>query len=391
MKSLYLLILSLLTSSLFAQTGNTPKSINKFSFKLFEQVYNKNNNCFLSPYSVFGALSLTQAGALGPTRDEMNKALEIVDDKDTPENFRKLVNDLNSNKDIELLTSNSVWISKQLKLKKSFAKLSKEYYEAKSESVDFANDKNREKARKEINNWVENKTNKQIKKFLKPGILNASTGMVLVNAVYFKGLWDNEFKKSHTEKADFIAASGNKVSCKMMSNIAKTNYFEDSKIQAIELPYKEKSASMIIFLPKEQSGFDIQKIDYEYYSDVIRSFSEKHVNINIPKFKSEINYELKKPINKLGINKAFVAGADFSGITGGKDLVLSKIIHQSVIDVTEVGTEASSATAVIAVRSAMAVKDQPVIFKADRPFLYLIKEKKTDTIIFIGYMADPSL
>jgi serpin B len=389
MKNLLLALLSLLSINLLAQKNMSTQSINAFSFKLFELVNDEQKNCFFSPYSVFGALSLTSVGAKKETQLEMLKALEIEEAKNAPEQFKNLTDEFKSNREIELLTANSIWLHKTLKLKKSFSKLSNEYYDAKCKNVDFDDDAKREEARKEINGWVEKQTKEMIKNFIRPGVLTDGTGMVLVNAVYFKALWETAFTKEETAPEKFLAASGKKINCQMMNSRVNALYYEDESLQAIEIPYKKKEASMMVILPKENTKSAIKGIDYKYFTDITKSLELKRVKLSIPKFKMEVMYELKDFMMKMGMKTAFSRDADFSGITGGKDLTISKILHQSVIDVNESGTEASSSTAVISMRSTMVTKDIPIVFKADRPFLFLVKENGTNTILFMGYMAEP--
>ncbi|NJO88341.1 MAG: serpin family protein [Chloroflexia bacterium] len=175
----------------------------------------------------------------------------------------------------------------------------------------------------------------------------------------------------------------------MMNSHVNALYYDDESLQAIEIPYKNKEASMVVILPKENAKLTIKDIDYKYYTDISKSVEVKRVKLSIPKFKMEVMYELKDIMMKMGMKAAFSKDADFSGITGGKDLTISKILHQSVIDVNESGTEASSSTAVISTRSTMVTKDIPIVFKADRPFLFIVKENGTNTILFMGYMAEP--
>ncbi len=389
MKNLLLALLILLSINSLAQKNMPTQSINAFSFKLFELVNDEQKNCFFSPYSVFGALSLTSAGAKKETLLEMQKALEIEEGKNAPEQFKNLTDEFKSDREIELLTANSIWLHKTLKLKKSFSKLSHDYYDAKCKNVDFEDDAKREEARKEINSWVEKQTKEMIKDFIKPGVLTDATGMVLVNAVYFKAIWETAFTKEETAPEQFLAASGKKINCQMMNSSVNTLYYEDESLQAIEIPYKNKEASMVVILPKENTKSTIKDVDYKYYTDITKSFQVKRVKLSIPKFKMEVMYELKDIMMKMGMKAAFSKDADFSGITGGKDLTISKILHQSVIDVNESGTEASSSTAVISMRSTMVTKDIPIVFKADRPFLFMVKENGTNTILFMGYMAEP--
>lgn len=386
---LFSLILIVVSICSVAQKNGASESINAFSFKLFEQVYDKEQNSFFSPYSVFGALSMTYEGAENQTKLEMGKALEIENDKNMPEDFMNLTKSFESNKNYNLLTANSIWLHKTFKLKKNYAKTTAEYYDAVCKNVDFENDNSREKARTEINDWVEKQTNKMIKDFIKQGVLDKTTAMVLVNAVYFKALWSLDFSEDETVEDKFIAASGETQNCKMMNNHLSTKYFEDETIQAIEIPYENKSASMMVILPKENSNFKLNTLDSKFYNEIINSFQVKSIKLSFPKFRLDVSYELSKPMKQLGMKTAFEKSADFSGISGSKDLIVSNIIHQSVIEVSEKGTEASSTTAVISMRSTKIAKDLPIVFKADRPFVFIIKDNTSNTILFMGYMANP--
>ncbi|MDF1551068.1 MAG: serpin family protein, partial [Bacteroidales bacterium] len=391
MKKLPFSILFLLVSIFsFSQKNSASNSINSFSFKVFEQVYSANENCFYSPYSIFGALSLTYEGAENKTKLEMAKVLEINSGDKTSEDFLKVNNSLRSSKDFKLLTANSIWLQNSFKLKKSYKKISSDYYDATTENVDFIDETSRENARNEINKWVEKQTNNNIKDFIKKGILTESTAMVLINAVYFNALWKNDFSSSEISFEDFIAASGDSIHCEMMNTYLNTKYYQDEEIQAIEVPYENNGASMLILLPKKSTENIFKEVDGRYYSEIITSLEAKNVKLSIPKFKLSVNYELSDVMKNLGMKSAFSREADFSGITGSKDLIVSNILHQSVIDVSEKGTEASSTTAVISMRSTVVNKDIPIIFKADRPFLFIIKENITNAILFMGYLTIPT-
>jgi serpin B len=381
-------LLAFVTTSV-SQRNETKESINSFSFKLFEQVYLKSDNCFFSPYSIFGALSMTYAGAKENTRLEMGKALEISNKDAVHSEFKALNSNIMLNREVQFLSSNSIWLQKNFKLDKTFSNQVEENYQAKSKNVDFANENDREKARKEINTWVDKQTKGNISNFIKPGILSENTAMLLVNAVYFKSIWQTEFLPKDTKDEKFLASSGDSVICKMMNNDLKTHYYEDEMAQVVEIPYENNKASLIVFLPKDLNKTDLKSFDYNYLTKASQSFGLKEVQLSLPAFKLEVDYELSDAMKKMGIKSAFEPGADFSGITGQKDLIISSILHKSIIEVSEKGTEASSTTAVISMRSTAIPSKGPVIFKADHPFLFIIRDNSTAVILFMGYMAHP--
>ncbi len=381
-----LILLSFATVS-FSQKNAVQESINNFSFKLFDQLYVKSENCFFSPFSVFGALSMTYAGAKEKTKLDIEKTLEIRDSSVVHSDFKSLTNNIMLNREVQFLSSNSIWLQKNFKLDKDYSKQIEENYMAKSKNVDFAKEDEREKARKEINGWVDKQTKGNISNFIKPGILSESTIMILINAVYFKSIWQTEFLAKDTKVEKFLAASGDSVNVNMMNNEIKTHYFEDELAQVIEIPYENNKASLLVILPKDKNIVDIKAFDYRYLTKASLAFGLKDVMLGLPGFKLEVDYELSDAMKKIGMKSSFEAGADFSGITGEKDLIISNILHKSIIEVSEKGTEASSTTAVISMRSTTIPNKAPVVFKANHPFIFIIKDNSTGTILFMGYMA----
>jgi serpin B len=373
----------------FSQKNATQESMNIFSFKLYEQLFNKTENCFFSPFSVYSALSMTYAGAKEATKLEMEKVLEINDDNTVHSDIKSLTNSIGLNRELQFLSSNSLWLQKNFKLDKEYSKQIEENYSAKSKNVDFANGNDREKARNEINLFVDKQTKGNIIDIIKPGVLSENTSMILINAVYFKSVWQTEFLAAETKAEKFSSSSGDSVDCKMMHTELKTNYYEDEIAQYIEIPYQNQKASMMVILPRDSKMNDFQFFNYQYFYKVLKSSSAKQVKLSLPAFKMDVNYDLADALKKTGMKSAFEPGANFSGITGAKDLLISSILHKSVIDVSEKGTEASSTTAVIAMRSTSVPSKEPVVFNANHSFIFLIKENSTGLILFIGYLTNP--
>jgi len=372
----------------YSQKNSTKESINSFSFKLFDQVYTKNENCFFSPFSIYSALSMTYAGAKNNTKDEMERVLEISNSDNHHSSLKGLTASTGLNREFVFLSSNSIWLEQRMKMEREYTKEVEENYQAKCKSVDFTSESDREKVRKEINAWVEKKTSNNILEFIKPGVLSESTSMLLVNAVYFNAIWETEFLPNHTKDDKFLSAKGDSVNCKMMNANIKANYHEDELAQIVEIPYEANKASLLVILPRDTTNSDFTNFNFQYVNKSMELLTAKEVKLSFPAFKMDVDYDLADVMKKMGMKSAFEYGADFSGITGKKDLIISSLLHKSVIDVSEKGTKASSTTAVIASRSTSVAKE-PVTFKANHPFIFLIRDNTTGVILFMGYMANP--
>jgi serpin B len=257
--------------------------------------------------------------------------------------------------------------------------------------VDFIDNAKREIARREINVWVEQKTNDKIKNLLGPGDLTSLTRLVLVKAIYFYGDWDNPFEKSASKPYEFNLADGTKITVPFMNRQDHYKYYEDSKIQAIEITYKDNKASMVIFLPAKQIPItDFEKVfDYQYYIEVVGSFKDSDVQLAVPKFRSTFKLNLNSILSEMGMPMAFSDNADFSGMTGKRDLYISEVIHQAFINVDEKGTEAAAATAGIMKITSAPNPAELKIFVADHPFIFCIKDNSSGTILFMGKVMDP--
>ena len=278
-------------------------------------------------------------------------------------------------------------MQKSYKPERKYSKIMTDDFLSKINTANFIGDKGQKKARKEINSWVEDKTKEMIKDFIAPHTLSDATIMVLVNAIYFRGKWDIGFSEKNTYKGKFNNLE-NEEDCKFMTNNVQLSYYTDDLLSAVEIPYEDNEASMIILLAKEKNINLSDSLNNQYLKNIIRQSSKRKVNLHLPVFKIESEYELSDYLKEMGMNSAFNTSADFSGITGSKDIHISNIIHKAVIEVNESGTKASAATAVIATRST-SLEPKSVTFKADRSFVFLIKEKSTGIILFMGSLAKP--
>jgi len=360
-------------------------SLNTFNFNFYQEI-SENKNVFFSPYSIFVALSMAYEGARGNTADQMYSILNILqNDSATRGSFGRLYNLLNQNKEgYNISTANAFWAQQNYPFLPNYINILESYYMAEANELDFSN--NVEAARI-INNWIENHTNNKIKNMIDPGALSEFTRLVLTNAIYFKGLWANQFNPENTHKADFKITQNTTTEVDMMSlSDTKFNYTETDDLQIIKLPYKGNNLSMIIILPKENNiSIAESELNAVNLTSWINSLKETEINVNIPKFKIETEYNLNDVLKKMGMTDAFSVAADFSGMDGTKDLYISDVVHKAFVEANEEGTEAAAATGVI-----MTLKAVLYSFNADHPFVFLIQHEETGAILFMGKVMNPS-
>jgi serpin B len=272
----------------------------------------------------------------------------------------------------------------------SYKELTKKYYGTSENSIDVTNPK---KSAEKINNWVVKKTKDKIHNLIAPENIISSTKLIITNAVYFKGDWLNRFKNEATKEEDFNPFSSAPVKAKMMHQKNHFKYLTVDGSEFIELPYKENQLSMIVILPEEKGKNALTKAEKKLSASLEKFLSADakkiEVNLTLPKFKIETpSLVLNKQLQKLGIKDAFKK-ADFSGIDGTHDLYIHLVTHKAMINVDEKGTEAAAATAVVIARQSVAV-NEPKEFRADRPFIYLIRDNDTGLILFIGKLLNPT-
>ena len=391
-----ILFISLASSFTFANTNGNLKTVvngnSDFGFDLYQELKGKKGNLFFSSYSISTSLAMTYAGARKQTEKEMAEVLHFsLQPEPLHSSFLKLQSNLNAiqNKGhIKLSIANSLWVQDGYHLLDTFFDLNKKYYDAGLNFVDFA--KQTEAARRTINIWVEDKTQQKIKELVKPGIIAPHTTLVLCNAIYFKGDWLSQFDKKRSIDADFYVASDKPIKVPMMSQKSKFKFKDSGEFSSIELPYDGNDLSMIIFLPNKVDGLanlerDLTNDNVKKWMDKLSHTSKSEVLVSLPKFTITCEFELKDVLTKMGMPHAFT-NADFSGMTGKKDLFISKVIHKAFVDVNEEGTEAAAATAVVMTKSI----SKTLLFRADHPFVFLIRENKTGSILFIGRIIDPT-
>ena len=369
---------------------------NAFAVDLYGQLRKQNGNVFFSPESISTALAMTYAGARGSTASEMARTVHFTlpPDRLHPA-MGALLNDLNTPHDgYQLRVADALWAQQGAPFLDDFLQLMKIDYGAGFNQVDFKDAT--KAARLTINKWVEEKTDDKIMNMLQPGVLSPQTRLVLTNAIYFKGTWQTQFDKARTKDEDFHLSQANTIKAPLMHREGSFKYFKGAAFQALELPYKSDELSMIVFLPNDVSGLSTleQSLTASNTQLWLRELAPiPKVILSMPKFKMTQQFGLNGALSAMGMPQAFEKdSANFSGMDGRRDFVMSAVIHKAYIDVNEEGTEAAAATAVVISR-AMAVRSrrlQPPVFRADHPFLFLIRDNRSGCILFIGRVTDPT-
>jgi len=289
------------------------------------------------------------------------------------------------NKGYRLEIANALWGQQGYEFQPEFLALIQKYYNGGFNTVDFFNQT--EVSRGIINRWVEQNTNDKIKDLLPQGSLTSLTRLVLTNGIYFKGDWAKKFKPEETMLSTFHIKPDGIVNVPMMHQSGNFRYAEIDGVKVLELPYVGGDLSMVIVLPKTTVAEFDQALDSNRLNDWLTKATERDMDIFLPKFKFEDKYELNDILSGMGMTDAFdLPPADFSGISGKKDLYITKIIHKAVIEVNEEGSEAAAATAVILGTKSIRIKPE---FKADRPFLFFIRHNSTGSILFLGRVMNP--
>ncbi len=374
--------------------GNTRFALNLYAQLLAED---PKGNHFLSPFSISTALAMVAAGARGETQAEMVRTLHLPDQAYTA--FGHLLRDLQGNGDpakrgFTLSTANALWAQQGYPWRTEYKKLLQQDFRAGLFDVDFISQP--EQARNTINKWVENETREKIKDLIPSGAITPLTRAVLTNAIYFKGDWLSQFDKKRTQEQPFTRLDGSQVKVPLMyqSNPKGCLYAETPDLQVLDLPYAGKRLSMTILLPRKYDGLPAleKQLHAEKLTQILGALGPAwDVQVFLPRFRLEMQqpYLLNKPLQELGIKRAFTAGADFSGMhTGPERFFITAVLHKAFVDVNEEGTEAAAATAIVF--GTRSVPPPPKIFRADRAFLFLIRDQQTGSILFMGRLVDPS-
>ncbi|XP_069324001.1 serpin B3-like [Eulemur rufifrons] len=383
----------------------------QFALDMFRQFgKSKEDNIFYSPLSITSAFAMLLLGCRENTALQIEKVLhfnEVTENTkertaachdEKPGNvhhqFQKLLTELNKPTDAyELKIANRLYGEKTYKFLQEYLANTKEFYLASAESVDFKNAA--EESEKKINSWVETQTNGKIKDLFPKKTLGNTTALVLVNAVYFKGQWKKKFNKEDTKEGEFWLNKDTSKSVQMMSQRKSFNFalLEDVQAKVLEIPYKGKDLSMIVLLPNEIDG--LQKLEDKLTAEKLiewtssQNMSKTDVDLYLPRFKVEKSYDLKDVLMAIGMVDVFSQqDADLSGMTGSRHLAVTKALHKSFVEVTEEGAEAASATGIVVniTSSGYSIHEE---FRCNHPFLFFIKQNKTNSILFFARVSSP--
>lgn len=375
-------------------------SSNEFSFDMYRELINGNDNIFFSPYSITIALGMAYEGARGETAFEIQDVIELPqDDEQRRAMVRSLQSQLNpEGANYQLSTANAYWLRQGEDLNDDYQNTIENDYLAGGQQLDFMDDASG--SADTINAWVEGETNGRIKDLISPSYISGDTYLILTNAIFFKANWKWQFDEEATMEEHFRHSDGTPEIVDMMNMCDENidlNYAENDDVQMLQLPYKDEELSMYILLPKSNDISDMESdLTSDYLNDLKSDMYGEWVDLYLPKFKFEQKYELNEPLIEMGMRKAFDPyEANFSGIKeSGDPLFISKVIHQSFVEVNEEGTEAAAATAVIMEDGVSPIggsEPEPVEFRADHPFIFFIEHKETGQILFMGKVEDPSV
>lgn len=373
------------------QSRAVAQSSNQFAFDLYGQLRRQEGNLFFSPASISTALAMADAGAAGETRRQMDETLHFeLPPDDLNAGFAALSQLLHSRGDKQRLSmANRLWGQKSYAFRPEFLETTRRYFGAELASLDFARS---EQARRTINAWVEEQTQGKIADLIPPGVLDATTRLVLTNAIYFKGAWEHEFTKQATRDEAFHLSKQQETKAPMMRQTHEFRYAETPEAQILELPYAGGELAMVLLLPKAIDGLpELEtQLSQEKVDKWLAKLKSRDVQTLLPRFKLTSQFQLSETLRTLGMALAFSDQADFSGISAQEGLKITAVVHKAFVDVNEEGTEAAAATGVVFGPTAAPVREKPVVFRADHPFIFLIRDRRTGAMLFVGRVVDPT-
>ena len=362
-----------------------------FAFKLFtaetKNKKNKTNNVLTSPFSAFAALSMTANGASGTTLSQMTEMLGTTPDQldQLNQTNAKWIKTLTSSRGVKLEIANAIYSDKDAPFKQPFITLCQTKYSAEAHSEDFSN----RDTITVINKWCSDKTHGKITRMLER--LKKGDKMVLLNAIYFNGTWDEKFDKSATKDDHFKGLSGEDIPVKMMHQRLNTGYYKGQNFSAASLDYEGRKQRLYIFLPNAGVKIDAFEAQFtaENWKTWTQNFDSRLVTLSMPRFKIEYASELKETLKSLGMRSAFTEDADFTKILAANGFIV-QVLQKTYMDVNEEGTEAAAVTEIGPLEFTSAAPPSPATFRVDRPFVVALVDAMTDQILFLGTVTDPS-
>jgi len=366
-----------------------------FALDLYSRLSSCSGNLFFSPFSISTALAMAYGGAQGATAEEIAAALRFPFGQNRlhPAFADLLKQARGRSRGIELSLANGLWAQHGYEFRESFIDLVKSHYGADLRELDFSTAA--AEACRIINEWVEKQTHGKIRHLIEPSALGPLTRLVLANAIYFKGDWASPFEKDQTEDAPFTVTPNQKVTVPMMHQLADYSYLETDSFQALGLAYEGWDLAMVVFLPRKVEGLpELEKsLTPEKLRTWLAGLRPRVVNAYFPRFRATSTFMLNEVLAEMGMRLAFhLSGADFSGMSGSEHLFLSLILHKAYVDVDEKGTEAAAVTVqgvVTGARWGWHQIERIPVFRADHPFLFLIKDDRSGSILFLGRVTNP--
>jgi serpin B len=366
---------------------------NRFALDLYGRLRaGQSDNLFFSPGSLSTALAMTYAGARGETASQMAKVLHFTLPQ---EKLHPAFGDLRRYWDVKgeesgyrLSVANRLWGQQGFHFLPGFLAVTREHYGAELAQVDFA--RGTEPARQRINAWVQEQTHGKIQDLIPPGVLDAMTRLVLTNAIYFKGEWTERFRKELTQVAPFRISARQQTDVPLMYRQDDFRYSAGDGLKALELPYGKGDLAILVLLPDEIEGLSAleAKLTTDNLSRWQSGLRKQEVRVFLPRFKLTSQFQLAEVLRAMGMSRVFTPGeADLSGMSSEQELFVSAVIHKAFVDVNEEGTEAAAATGV-EVKSAAAIEG-PAVFRADHPFVFVIRDNRTSSILFLGRLVNP--
>ncbi len=367
------------------QAAALVKGDNAFAWELFKQLSDPAVPVFFSPYSISSAMAMLTLGAKGETEKQLAETLAFPDKGILlGREFQKLRESLvSSDERFTVTDANSLWLNAGFDVLSSYAQSLKEFFGGEARSIEFA--KNKEAAAT-INKWISEHTRNLIKDLVSPDALSADTRLVLVNAVSFLAKWETPFDEDGTRKYSLMDHLGRAGKGELMRQEGMINAAEVDGVTAVELNYAGRKYSLLAMMPNDVAKFASweKAVDDAYIEKITQSLKRENAVLMFPKFTTEYSQSLVSVFKNMGLASPFSYGADFTGISKKEQLLVSEIIHKAIVKVYETGTEAAAATAVMVKCTGMAMKP-PKEIRFNKPFVYLIREKETGAILFLGH------
>ncbi len=371
---------------------------NAFALDLYQRLQDQSGNIFFSPYSISSALAMTYAGAVGDTAAEMAETLHfLMDQENLHPSFNALDQYLASLADqdipedqgdpFQLSIANAIWGQENFHFEEDFLNTLAKNYGAGLRLLDYIMEP--EESRQVINDWITDQTREKIQDLIPQGAINSDTRLVLSNAIYFKATWLEPFEEIFTDAGMFTGLDDEKISVTMMhGSDLNFLYYQGENFQSFQMPYVGGEVSMLVILPDEGDYQDFESsLTVETLDQIAEGMVYSPIRLTFPKFEFESEISLAQILADMGMPLAFSDAADFSGMTGNKDLFISDVFHKAYVNVDEEGTEAAAATAVI--MSVTSAPADPIEITVDRPFMLVIREHQTNTILFMGRVVSP--